>query len=180
MKKLVMIGCGGIARYHLSHLVEMKDIELAGFCDLVIEKAEDFVVRANSGKAFWDFIEMYDEIKPDMVFICVPPHCHGRIEFETIRRGIPFFVEKPVTTDKYLAREILRRVEETNLTTAVGFQCRYDSINDGAMDYCRKNRIITVAGSRVGGIPDITWWKNKAASGGQLLEQTIHQLDIIR
>ena len=51
---------------------------------------EEFVKKAGSGKAYSDFIEMYDEIQPDAVFICVPPTCHGAIEFETIRRNIPF------------------------------------------------------------------------------------------
>ena len=96
MKKLAIIGCGGIGRYHLSHFLEFHDIELAGFCDVISERAEAFVEKFGSGKAFTDYMEMYDEIKPDMVFICIPPTEHGEIEFETIGRGIPFFVEKPI------------------------------------------------------------------------------------
>ena len=43
MKKCAIIGCGGIGGYHLGHLVQFKDmIELAGFCDLIPEKAEEF------------------------------------------------------------------------------------------------------------------------------------------
>lgn len=81
MKKLAIIGCGGIGSYHLSHFLDFNDIELAGFCDLIPERAEDFVVKAGSGKVFTNYKEMYDEIKPDMVFICVPPTEHGAIEF---------------------------------------------------------------------------------------------------
>ena len=43
MKKLAIIGCGGIGSYHLSHFVKYDDIELAGFCDLILERAEKFV-----------------------------------------------------------------------------------------------------------------------------------------
>ena len=51
MKKLAMIGCGGIGSYHLSHFVQFKDIvELAGFCDLIPERAESFVQQAGGGK----------------------------------------------------------------------------------------------------------------------------------
>ena len=106
MKKLAMIGCGGIGTYHLGHFLDYKDIELAGFCDLVPERAQSFVERAGSGKAYTDFRVMYDEVQPDMVFICVPPYCHGDIEFETIRRGIPMFIEKPVALDMELAYRI--------------------------------------------------------------------------
>ena len=51
MKKLCIIGCGGIGTYHLGHFLDYKDIELAGFCDLVTRKAEAFVKRAGQGKA---------------------------------------------------------------------------------------------------------------------------------
>lgn len=180
MKKLAMIGCGGIGSYHLGHFLNFKDIELAGFCDLIIERAESFVKRAGSGKAYSDFMQMYNEVEPDMVFICIPPNCHGFIELETVRRGIPFFVEKPLALDMELANTINDAVAAKGLTTAVGFQCRYDNINEPAIDYIKSNRIVTVAGSRVGGIPGVPWWRIKAQSGGQLVEQTIHQMDILR
>lgn len=180
MKKLAMIGCGGIGRYHLGHFVNFKDIELAGFCDLLIERAEEFVQIAGSGKAYSDFVKMYDEVKPDMVFICIPPSTHGYIEFETIRRGIPFFVEKPVALDMSLANAINDEITKKNLITAVGFQCRYDDINVAAKNFVDSNKIVTVAASRVGGIPEVNWWRIKSLSGGQLVEQTIHQMDILR
>ncbi len=180
MKKLAMIGCGGIGRYHLGHFLNFKDIELAGFCDLLIDRAENFVNIAKSGKAYSDFMQMYDEVNPDMVFICIPPSCHGFIEFETIRRGIPFFVEKPLALDMELANAICAEVEKKKLITAAGFQCRYDDINVSAKEYIASNPIVTVAASRVGGIPGVPWWRIKAQSGGQLVEQTIHQMDILR
>ncbi len=180
MKKLALIGCGGIGEYHLGHFLQFKDIALAGFCDLVLERAQAFVQKAGSGKAFVDFRKMYDEVQPDMVFICVPPTCHGRIEFETIRRGIPFFVEKPLSLDIAMVKEIARQIEEKQLITAAGFQCRYDDINDPAREYIRSHPIAHVCASRVGGIPGTDWWNIKSASGGQLVEQTIHQMDMLR
>ena len=114
MKKLAIIGCGGIGAYHLDHFLKFKDISLAGFCDVTLERAERFVKKAGQGKAFSDYLEMYDAVKPDMVFICVPPTAHGNIEFETIKRGIPFFVEKPIALDLELACEIKNQVGKRN------------------------------------------------------------------
>ncbi|HHW24521.1 MAG TPA: Gfo/Idh/MocA family oxidoreductase [Bacillota bacterium] len=180
MKKLAMIGCGGIGGYHLGHFLQFKDIELAGFCDLIISRAEEFVRRAGSGKAYVDYRKMLDEVQPDMVFVCIPPYAHGQIEFELIERGIPFFVEKPIAIDEDLARELNKRVTEKGLITAVGFQCRYDNINDAAFQFFKQEQVIVAQASRVGGVPGVEWWRNKAQSGGQLVEQTIHQLDILR
>lgn len=180
MKKLAMIGCNNFGGYHLDHLVQFKDIELAGFCDVLIDRAEGFVKKAGSGKAFSDFVQMYDEIKPDMLYICVPPNCHGRIEFEAIHRGIPFYVEKPLALDADLARELVRQVEKAGLIAASGFQCRYDSMNVIARKFIKTHPILHVSGSRIGGLPKGLWGRIKTDSGGQLVEQTIHQMDMMR
>ena len=180
-KKLAIIGCGGIGTYHLGHFLGFTDIiELAGFCDLIPERAESFVKKAGSGKAYTDYLEMYDEVKPDMVFICIPPYCHGEIEFETIRRGIPFFVEKPPALDLDLARRIRDAAEEKNLITASGFQCRYSKLVAPNVEFCKNNEIVFIDCTRIGGVPGVFWWKDKDLSGGQIVEQTIHQFDIIR
>ena len=181
MKKLALIGCGGIGSYHLSHFVQFKDfVELAGFCDLIPERAEEFVKKAGCGKAYTNYLEMYDEVQPDMVFICIPPYCHGEIEFETIRRGIHFFVEKPLALDLDLARKIRDAAEEKGLITASGFQCRYSNLVEPNVEFCKNNQVVYVDCTRIGGVPGAPWWKVKSESGGQIVEQTIHQFDIIR
>ena len=181
MKKLAIIGCGGIGSYHLGHFLGFKDIvELAGFCDLIPERAQFFVEKAGCGKAFTNYVEMYDEIQPDMVFICVPPYCHGEIEFETIKRGIHFFVEKPLALDLNLAREIRDAAEAKGLITASGFQCRYSNLVEPNVEFCKNNEIVFIDCTRIGGVPGVFWWRDKDLSGGQAVEQTIHQFDIIR
>ena len=52
MKKLAIIGCGGIGSYHLEHFLDYTDVELAGFCDLIPERAESFAEKAGRGRAF--------------------------------------------------------------------------------------------------------------------------------
>ena len=182
MKKLAVIGCGGIGGYHLDHLVKLDgtDVELVGFCDIIPERAEGFAKKAGKGKAFADFKKMYDETKPDMVFICVPPYKHGEIEFETIERGIHMFVEKPVSLDFGMAKKIRDKIAAKNLIAASGFQCRYDNINEPALKFIKNNEIIVMQGSRVGGVPEVDWWRKKDLSGGQLVEQTVHQMDLLR
>lgn len=181
MKKLAMIGCRGIGGYHLERLKQFSDtIAFAGFCDLVVENARDFCRKAGGGKAYTDFRKMYDETRPDMVFICVPPYCHGEIEYETIKRDIPFFVEKPVSLDLRLSKDIAAKVKSAGLISAVGFQCRYSNLVEPTRDFIDKNKIVLVEASRVTGVPDIAWWSKKKLSGGMLAESTIHQLDFIR
>jgi predicted dehydrogenase len=115
-----------------------------------------------------------------MIFIGTPPYVHGDIEFEAIERGIHLFVQKPVALDLELAVKIRDKTAEKGLVSASGFQCRYDSINETAKDYIAKNEIITIQASRIGGVPEVDWWRKKDLSGGQLAEQTVHQVDILR
>jgi len=181
MKKLALIGCGGIGSYHLGHFLELKDIvELAAFCDIIPERAQEFCEKAESGKAYADYMQMLDDASPDMVFICIPPYCHGEIEFELIRRGIPFFVEKPLALDLDLARRIRDAAAEKNLITASGFQCRYSRLIEPNRKFVEDNQIVYVETNRMGRIPGAPWWKDKSLSGGQIVEQTIHQFDIVR
>lgn len=181
LKKLAMVGCGGIGAYHLSHFVEFKDIvELAGFCDLIPERAESFVKKAESGKAYTCVVEMLDEVKPDMLFICVPPTEHGDIEFAAIERGIPFFVEKPLALNLELARSIRDAAAKKRLITASGFQCRYTNLIEPTKKFISEHPIVFIDCSRIGGVPGVYWWRRKDLSGGQVVEQTIHQFDIIR
>ena len=181
MKKLAIIGCGGIGRYHLGHFLQFRDIvDLVGFCDIIPEKAEAFAKEAGCGKAFENYVDMYDEVQPDMVFICVPPYAHGDIEFETIKRGIHFFVEKPLALDMDLARRIRDAAEAKGIITASGFQCRYSNLTEENIKFCRDNEVVCVMCERTGGVPSAWWWRNKELSGGQVAEQAIHQFDLVR
>ena len=181
MKKIAMIGCGNIGAYHLEHLTQFGDVELAGFCDVILSRAEGFAQKAGRGEAFADYREMFDAVEPEAVFICIPPNAHGVIEFEAIARGIHLFVEKPVTIDIALAKRISAAIAEKGLISAVGFQCRYDNINEPAKTFAAGNRIVAIQASRVGGVyagPD--WWRVRSASGGMLTDAGIHQMDMMR
>jgi len=180
MKSLAIIGCGGIGSYHLGHFLQFDDVDLVGFCDLIIERAEDFQKQAGKGKVYTDFVQMLDETKPDMVFVCVPPTCHGDIEFALIERGIHMFIEKPVSLDLQQAIAIRDAAEQKGIITASGFQCRYDNINEPTIDFIKNHEICFINCVRMGDMPTIPWWRDKKLSGGQIVEQTIHQFDIIR
>ena len=187
MKKLVFVGCGGIAGYHLGNMLryrqdflEKNGIEFAGFCDLIPERAQTFVEKTGSGKAYTDYRKMYDEVQPDLAFICIPPYCHGEVDKETFHRGIHAYVEKPVALDLDLAEEILGVIRKNNVITAVGFQCRYGRISDLARQFCAEHRVAFVDMTRMGGIPGVFWWRKKELSGGQIVEQSIHNFDIVR
>jgi predicted dehydrogenase len=46
----VLIGCGAIAREHLTALAELKNVEVAAVCDLSAAKAEATTSRCQSAQ----------------------------------------------------------------------------------------------------------------------------------
>ena len=180
-KRVAIIGCGGIGSYHLSHLTQYTDIaELVGFCDLIKERAQNFADKTGIQSVFVDFREMLDAVKPEIVFVCIPPYKHGDVERELIARGIHFFVEKPVALNMELATEIRDLIEKNHIITGCGFQCRYSNLVEPNKTFVANNDIVYVECARMGGIPWNEWWADKDLSGGQIVEQTVHQFDIIR
>jgi myo-inositol 2-dehydrogenase/D-chiro-inositol 1-dehydrogenase len=179
MKKLAFIGCGGINTYHLDHILKYTDVQIAGCCDIISERAQALAQKAGCA-CFTSYVKMYDTVQPDMVFIGIPPTAHGAVELETIRRGIPMFVEKPVALDMALARRIRDTAAQAGTITACGFQCRYSNLVEPTLKFTREHEILFVECARIGGLPGVAWWRVRSQSGGQLVEQTIHQLDMIR
>ena len=177
--RVALIGCGTIGRYHLEHFKKMNDVEVVGVCDLIEERAAQFAAEVNC-RPFSRFQDMYDAVKPDCVFIGIPPYCHGEVEFETIERRIPMFVEKPVGLDPAQFLTIRDKIREAGLITASGLQLRYESNIPVLKAFAQKHRIVQANLTRIGGIPDVPWWKVRSLSGGQLVEQTIHQADMMR
>ncbi len=178
--KVVKIGCGGRNGAHFQKLQSFDDVEIVAFCDPIIERAEARAKAYGSGKCYTDYKKMLEENDADVAFIAVPPHVHGEIEPELIKRGINFLVEKPMALEYSVAEKICGDAEAAGLITTVGFQDRYQEITDIMKDYIAGKQVGLVTGAWIGGIPGVPWWRTWATSGGQIVEQNIHLFDQLR
>jgi predicted dehydrogenase len=178
--RVAFVGTGGRSWTHIERLMGFDDVELVGFMDLIPARAQDRQSRAGQGKAYESYIEMLDESKPDVLYVCVSPDGHGLIEREAIARGIHLFIEKPIALSMALAEEINALAKEKNLVTCVGFQDRYLDLIAQAKEWMAGRKIGLVDGAWVGGLPGPPWYPKYATCGGQLLEQNIHHFDMLR
>jgi len=183
--KLAFVGAGGIARSHLGGLVKLEDVELAGFCD-VNKEAAGSAATEYGGRPFDDPDRMMDDVKPDAVFICLPPFAHGDAEMAAIRRKIPFFVEKPISNDLALSQKIASEAEKARLLTCAGYMNRYRRSINRVRELLRDDAAVIVHGGWIGRVPGNVktgigaWWIQKSKSGGQFVEQVTHTVDIVR
>ena len=178
--KVAMIGCGGRNGVHFQKFTTFDDVEFVGFCDVVIEKAQGFAEKCGQGKVFDCYKALLAETDPDVVYIAVPPHQHGEIEFAVIEKGCHFLVEKPMALDYDVAEKICAAAKEKGLKTCVGFQDRYQNLTIEMKNYVQGKKVGLVEAAWMGGIPGVRWWRTQATCGGQIVEQNIHLFDQLR
>ncbi len=178
--RLGFVGTGGIANRHLSCAQRHDDMEIVATCDVVLERAQEAADKYG-GEAFEDFEKMYDDVEPDAIVICTPPFAHGDIEEEAARRGIHFFVEKPVAISMEMAGRVLDAVREHDVITQVGYMFRLSPPIVKAQKMLSDRAIAMVqAHYYMPGLPNKSWWTKMDMGGGQLVEQATHMLDLGR
>jgi len=180
--KIGFIGCGGNARGHMNTLNGMEDVKLVALCDVREESAKSAAEQFGA-KAYTNHKTMLAEQDLDGVYISIPVFAHGEPEMDVVKKGIPFLVEKPVAINMEIAKKVLDAVEKKNLITCVGYQLRYSGTVDAAKELLKGKTINMVLGkywcnSGVGG-PE-AWLRQMSKSGGQLVEQATHTIDMMR
>ncbi|GGD08652.1 glycosyltransferase [Aureimonas glaciei] len=177
--RIGFIGAGGIAHRHLGVLEGFDDVAVVAFADTDLARATEAAARFGA-KAFDDHETMLDAVELDALFICIPPFAHGAPERAAIARGLPFFVEKPVSLDLATAEEIAAAVAEKGLITAVGYHWRYLDTVDEARALLANNPAQLLSGYWLDSTPPPQWWWHEDRSGGQMVEQATHLIDLAR
>ena len=173
------IGAGGRARSHMRVLQAIEDVDIVAICDVRRETAEQ-VAGEYGARAFTDHRKMLDCESLSALYVCVPTFAHTDAEILAVRQGVHLFVEKPVAPTMEKALEILEAVREAGVLTCVGYQLRYTGIVQQAKAFLEGRTIGMAAVHRWGGLPGTPWWRVMAQSGGQIVEQTTHQVDLLR
>lgn len=178
--KVGFIGCGGIAQYHFGHFDKMREkADIVAACDLRPERTQATADRFGS-RQYQDYRVMFEKEKLDAVFVCVEPGAHDGMEFIAIEKGINLFVQKPMTLDMKYAKKVLAGIKKNKLISAIGLQCRYPDTMPLIKNWISHKQIGLINCTRIGGFPMVWWWRVKKQSGGQAVEQTIHDFDLCR
>lgn len=177
--RIGFVGAGGIARHHLSQLKNLPDAEIVGITDVVEDRARE-AAQQFGGEAYADALALMDHAKPDALYVCVPPFAHTDAEIRGAERGIHLFVEKPVALTLEKAQEIAAAIRQSGVMSSVGYVLRYFKGTTQAKLLLEGREIAMIASNRWSGVPDAPWWRVMDQSGGQLVEMTTHQVDLMR
>ncbi len=173
------IGAGGIAHRHFGVLEQFADVRIVAIADVDRARAEEAAARFGA-HAFDDADAMLAAVELDALYICVPPFAHGAPERAALAANLPFFVEKPVALDLTTAEDIAAAVAAAGLVTAVGYHWRYLDTVDEVRGLLAHNPARLMSGYWLDSTPPPIWWWREDMSGGQMVEQTTHLLDLAR
>jgi predicted dehydrogenase len=175
--RVALLGCGGIAPRHVA-ATKALGLDLVGCCGRDQARTDAFAAE-HGGEAFVDLDRMIDIVSPDLLIATLPPFArNGEIE-HAAARGLHLLVEKPIALDMGAAERMVAAAEAAGVVAAIGFMYRFG-------DAVRRWRSIdsgTVglyAGAYHCNALHAPWWREQAKSGGQMLEQVIHQIDLVR
>ncbi len=189
MKKVGIIGCGGIAQVHGWVLQGMENAELTAVCDVEWSKAVALAERYGTGstKKYADWYELCKS-DVDVVHICTPHHLHVPMAIELLRQGKIVFMEKPCAVSSGQFEELRREAALHSGKLGFCFQNRYNETTLAMDRMVAEGKI----GEIIGGRAFVTWrrdedyyegsdWKGSLLTegGGVLINQSIHTLDLL-
>jgi predicted dehydrogenase len=180
--RILMVGAGGVARRHVDVLTGLDfgdSVRVVGVVDPRTTAAASLATGCGA-RAFSDITQALDAVAADAVYICVPPFAHGAPERAVLERGLPMFVEKPVGLDVAAAEDIERRAREAGVVTGTGYHWRCLDVLPRARVLLEHRPALAAAGYWLDKRPPVPWWPHADRSGGQVVEQLTHVMDLAR
>ncbi|OYO18681.1 oxidoreductase [Enemella dayhoffiae] len=177
--RIALIGAGGVGVRHAKVLSAIEGVEVTAVADVSLENATRLADELGA-KAFGTPQEALDAGRADAGYVCVPPFAHGAAEQAVLDRGLPLFVEKPVGLDLATTERIAARVAETGVVTGSGYHWRCLSTTGQARELLAEAPAVLANGFWLGKRPPVPWWAWRDRSGGQVVEQLAHVLDLAR
>ncbi len=189
MKKynFAIVGLGRISKRHLDAISNNPNAVLYAVCDIVKEKINRVKTEYKPLKTYSDFDEMIKDKNIDIVNIATPSGLHAEMAIKALKAGKHVVLEKPMALSIRDANRIIEAVKETHQKLMVVFQNRYNKAVQKLKDADKRELFgkkylanATVRWSRPQSYYDQDNWHGTIAmDGGCLLNQSIHNIDLL-
>ncbi len=189
--KYALIGCGRISPNHISAAIN-NNLELVAFCDIISEKIKEkkemFKDKTQNVKEYTDYKQMLNDENLDLVAIATESGKHAQIAIDCINAGCNVIIEKPIALSIADADLIINAAKKNNVKVCACHQNRFNK----SIQKIRKSLENGDFGKLLHGTAHIRWNRNidyyKQASwrgtweqdGGALMNQCIHNIDLLR
>lgn len=185
--RIGIIGCGGIANNkHMPALKQLKNVEMAAFCDIIEERAEKACREYGTpdAKYYTDYKELLKDGSLDIVHVCTPNRSHSFITVDALEAGKHVMCEKPMAKTYADALSMLQAAKRTGKKLTIGYQNRQNAENLYAKEVCSSGEIGEIyygkaLAIRRRAVPTWGVFLNEyEQGGGPLIDIGTHALDL--
>lgn len=189
--KYALIGCGRISLNHVVAAVK-NNLEIVAFCDIQKQNAEDkilkFDLQEKNIHVYTDYIEMLEKEHPELVAIATESGKHAQIALDCLEYGCNLIIEKPIALSIADADKIIIKAKEKGVQVCACHQNRFNKSIVEIRKALEKKRF----GKLLYGTAHIRWardheyydralWRGTwEQDGGALMNQCIHNIDLLR
>ena len=192
--RYALIGCGRIAPNHIAAaLNHPDDLVLTAVCDINPERMEVVLspvpeAKRSEVKRYTDYRQMLAEVQPELVAIATESGSHAAVAMDCIRAGCHLIIEKPLALSMQDGRAMIVAAKEKGVQLCACHQNRFNKSIQKIRSAVEEDRF----GKMLHGAAHVRWnrgqdyytqapWRGTwAQDGGALMNQCIHNLDLLR
>ena len=166
--KAAVIGAGYLGRFHAQKYAAMEEVDLLAVVDVDEERSR--LVAEEVGSTAYSRIEDIPE-KIDLASVVVPTTLHHEVARNLLQKGVHILLEKPMTTTRQEAVELIDLAEKKGLVLQVGHLERF---NPAIVTLEKRvTEPLFIEGHRLSG------FKPRATDVDVVLDLMIHDIDIV-
>lgn len=188
--KYALIGCGRISVNHIA-AAQANKLDIIAISDVLPEKMDEKRVKFALGadtKSYIDYNEMLAKEKPELVAICTESGKHAAIAIDCIEAGCHVIIEKPIALSLADADAIIRHAKARGVKVCTSHQNRFNKSIQKIREAVEQGRF----GKMFYGTAHIRWCRDEnyykqatwrgtwEQDGGALMNQCIHNIDLLR
>ncbi len=188
-----IIGVGRMGKRHASNLCHgrLGGVRLKAACDIDDDALEWCKRHLKGATLYSDYRQMADSEKLDGVIIATPHYAHAPIAQYFIQRGVNVLIEKPIAPTVTLAKQVAAEAaRHPEVKVGVSYNQRSNRmykkakalITSGKLGEIQRADFIITDWYRSQAYYDQGGWRASytGEGGGCLMNQCIHQLDILQ
>lgn len=175
--RVAVVGAGRMANaVHYPSLASLPDVEIAGICDLDVERLTATANQYAIENRYADYRRMVEEIAPDAIYVIGQPHLMYDVWVWCLQQRLNLYIEKPLGLTLHQARMLAELAEKHACITQVSFQRRACPLIVKLREECLKRGPIVHAVCR--------FYKNAITPmygpRDHMLDDGVHAIDTLR
>lgn len=185
--RTALVGCGKVGHTHAQALKTLLQSSLVAVCDSSKDRA-DLFARQYGAQSYTDFEALLTSSTVDMVSICTPHPSHADMIVLAARHGVHALVEKPLAPDLAGCDRAIAACRQAGVKLGTISQRRLYQPVVRMRQAIEAGKIgtpvlatLNVMGWRDPAYYESDPWRGKwdAEGGGVMVNQTVHQLDLL-